>query len=408
MTEYPHVPGFTVNINDGSLYAGLNATGVHEPVLIIGPAAAGPLNTPTFVSNEQMLVPFATAPNAIYGTAAAPNILAVAWKEAFTSGCDNIRLMRIDGTTPHDLAISLIKALDLLNEVESAIHVAVVGLYSNDVIKVTATDIAETGGLYGVAKDDEGTLYAADDEIDLLFHFNKFILSQNSNGIETLGYIGAKPLNLSDPTLNQIRTFMDALPDIGEDYSGFLSVIGGIDLLCNCGTFDYISNGVAAYAGLVSTLAAHRPTTNKIVPGARLVYRPTSSMLEALGDKKYVTFRAKGNNVVVTLDITAAPDTSDFILLNTARIILAAIKTTRDVCDPFIGEGADPVSMNALQTALDKAYKDMISGGALLNARFNIQISPTDYLLGHSIINLEIVPIIERRKIHINVTASAQ
>lgn len=407
MADYPHVPGFTINVNDGGLVVPISQYPTTETVLIMGPAPNGPKNGETPIYNEPKLITdttalseFATA-GSLYGTAESRNLLTTAWKQAYDAGCKSIYLMRLEDTgadaaaKTHSMFMSMHTALDLLSSTDNYDHVVVVGLYADDTVTLTASDVTTLGDGYVAGP------------ADIIAELNKFVTEQIQSNNEVLGYIAIKPLGKLNPTLAEIRTYIDSLEDIGDLYSGFVSVVGGIDLAFNAG-FEYADNGVAAYAGLASTLDPHSATTNKPVKGARLIFNPTLPMLESLGDKKYVSYRKRNNIVCPTLDVTAAPDSSDFVLLSTARIILAAAKLTREVCEPFIGEGADNNSIAAMETALHKTYKGMIAGKSILDYKFAITMSLQDFLLGKTNITLDIVPCLERRKIRLDITARAQ
>ncbi|HLO11247.1 MAG TPA: hypothetical protein VK190_03200 [Pseudoneobacillus sp.] len=401
MAEYTHVPGFNVNINDGGLSLRSTVRPDTESVLILAPAPKGPTDNPTLIGEPSVdLVQFSDDAVGIYGTGSAPNRLTTAFKQAFDAGSRNIYLMRLedagaDATAKtHKMFMSLHTALDNLNAFDLFDHIVVAGLYSDDVVTLDATDVTALG-----------TGYVAG-PADIVGELAKFAANQIANNNEICCYIGAKPLGKSNPTLTEIRNHTDGLKDLGDSYNGFVSVVGGIDLTFDAG-FSYIDNGVAAYAGLASTLKPHSATTNKVVAGAKVVFTPTLPMLDSLGDKKYVTFKRRNDRALVTLDITAAPDSSDYVLLSTARIILAAIKETRFACEPFLGEGADVNSLSSMETALHKTYKSMV-GSAILDYDFRISMTQQDFLMGKTSIILEIIPALERRKITLDVTARAQ
>lgn len=399
MAEYINVPGFSVNIKDGGLGYPIRVAPTTQAVLIVGPSDKGPFETPTLVTDPTGLVQFGEEPN-IYGTTEKRNYLTTAWKQAYDAGCRAIYLMRLDDTEVGEderdkkLFHSLRNALDLLTDFDMVDHVVIVGLYANQEITFTEEDLTKYEGLRA-------------ETYNPLEIFSSFIQQQIYNNNEMIGYIGAKPLGKVNPSLADVREHIESLEDLEDNYHGFVSVIGGVDLMFGAG-YEYIDNGVAAYAGLASTLPPHSATTNKLLPGARLVYTPTLSMLDQLGDKKYVSFRQKGGAAVVTLDVTAAPDQSDFVLLSTARIILAAIAVTREVCEPFIGESATLQSFNAMETALHRAYKSMVEAESIIDYRFTINMSNQDFLLGRSTVNLEIIPAMERRNIRLDISATAR
>jgi hypothetical protein len=161
----------------------------------------------------------------------------------------------------------------------------------------------------------------------------------------------------------------------------------------------------------VSTLRAESAPTNKSVRGILGVKQPLSlRQLNTLTGKKYVTFRLKGGQVVVTDGVTTAPDyevggvtrSSDFTRLSTLRITQAASQLVRDLCDPFIGEPNRMPQYNALNASIKGGLEAMKNQGALQDYRFSVVARGTT--LNEAVVTLEIIPAFELRKISINVS----
>jgi len=239
---------------------------------------------------------------------------------------------------------------------------------------------------------------------------------------ERHGVIGVKPLD--SVTLGSIASLADALSNnpleyehstMVDDDGNPIDVGKFISIVCADTVFDsnragpYISNGAAAYAGLINTLAAESATTNKVVGSALgLAYSFSPAQLDSLTEARYVTFRGKiGRGVVVIDGITAAKSGSDYTRLSTVRIVNAACNSIREVTQPYIGEAGTPYHFNAMSTAIESVLSAMQAEGALQNYRFNILTSPLGLARGEATIELELVPAFELRKIVTVVTVRA-
>lgn len=239
----------------------------------------------------------------------------------------------------------------------------------------------------------------------------QFAESQTLNHSATIAYIGASaPVGNS---LGQVKAKVDTLVAINNEYSGYVSVIAGAELgYILPGRSDYyFTNGVVTYAALVSTLRAESATTNKRVYGvAAMHYNLSLRQLNALTGNKYVTFRLKNNQVVVSDGITTAPDlivggakqSSDFTRLSTLRITQTAAQLVRDLVEPFIGEPNRMPQYNSLNATIKGGLEAMKSQGAIFDYRFTVVARGGT--LSEAVVTLEIIPAFEMRKVSVNVT----
>lgn len=246
---------------------------------------------------------------------------------------------------------------------------------------------------------------------------------------QTLGFIGVKPLvstKLADiaaavsATLALTNNYyykeydadlvrwVEVLDAEGNKISvgHFISVVTYPELLfLDPVVGQYYANSVAAYAGLVSALPAKSAPTNKQIPGTYAVrYILSLPQLDGLAGAGYVAFRDKITSFVVADAPTAAITGSDFKRLSTLRTVFDAIQVVRDAAEPFLGEPNDSPQHNALITAIRSGLSSMQKDGALSDFNFALSAPLASRLLGEVNIELEIVPILELRKVKTTVT----
>lgn len=238
-----------------------------------------------------------------------------------------------------------------------------------------------------------------------------FAETQTLNFNASVAYIGTvKPAGNS---LTQVKAHVDRLAELDNEYSGYVQVVASPELgyqLPNLASLYYM-NGVITYAALVSTLRAESAPTNKTVSGvAGISYNLSLRQLDRLTGKKFVTFRVKNGQVIVTDGVTTAPDlfiggqrrASDFTRLSTLRITTAASQLVREICEPFIGEPNRMPQYNALNAAIKGALEAMKQQGAINDYRFTV--IARGVTLNEASVTLEIIPAFELRKISINVS----
>lgn len=175
------------------------------------------------------------------------------------------------------------------------------------------------------------------------------------------------------------------------DLGQFIEVVAGPDLIVrNTRLGQVASTSPASYVGMVSQLPVQSAPTNKPMPsvvGLRFEY--STSQLNRLTQKRFVTFRYKPNGQVGVVDaMTAAHTGSDYTRLSTARIVKEAVNLVRELADPFIGEPNDPANRNALTSAIDKGLNRMIESKALLGFDFSVIVTPQMELIGEGSIEL--------------------
>lgn len=239
----------------------------------------------------------------------------------------------------------------------------------------------------------------------------QFAEEQTINHNTTIGYIGTQAP--ASNSLADIKANVDRLSGIDNEYSGYVSVIAGPELGYSVPGMDslYYTNGAVSYAALVCGLKPESATTQKRVYGiAGVNYQLSLRQLNALTGNKFVTFRVKNNQVIVTDGVTTAPDlyvngakrTSDFTRLSTLRITQAAAGLVREVVEPFIGEPNRMPQYNSLRATIKGAMEAMKSAGAINDYRFSITAAGAT--LNEAVVTLEIIPAFELRKVTVNIS----
>jgi hypothetical protein len=239
----------------------------------------------------------------------------------------------------------------------------------------------------------------------------QFAESQTLNHNSTIAYVGTSAP--AGNTLAQVKTQVDMLTGIANEYSGYVSVVALPELgYLLPGKSDlYFTNGVVTYAALVSTLRAESAPTNKRVYGvAGIRYNLSLRQLNALTGNKFVTFRLKGNQIVVTDGCTTAPDymlggqkqSSDFARLSTLRITQAATQLIRDLTEPYIGEPNRMPQYNSFNATVKAGLESMKNQGAIMDYRFTV--TATGGTLSEATVTLQLIPAFEMKRITVNVS----
>ena len=239
---------------------------------------------------------------------------------------------------------------------------------------------------------------------------------------QTHGIIGCKPL--LDVSLNSVNTKVNELSK--EDYNLYAKKTNGKNMLdrnnnpypigrsvsvvvnqynINTGNgYNFVSNGAAGYAGMVSGLSLDRSSTNQPINIPTPSYVLSNSQLAKLTQAGYVTVKESyTKGVVVTDGVTMAPIDSPFRRLSSTRIANAVDEIIRTATEPFIGLSNNMMNQSSMQTAI-KSGLEKIKDVLIEKYSFNLVIDPASTKLG--IINIEysIIPIYEIRQIRNKVT----
>lgn len=170
------------------------------------------------------------------------------------------------------------------------------------------------------------------------------------------------------------------------------------------GAYTFLSNGAAAYAGMVSALDLAQSTTAQtisIVPG----YELSHSQLVALTNKGIVTVRNSYTKGYIVTDGTTMADSSDGLKrLSSTRIVGAVEAAIRAAAEPFIGKPNNTANRNSLQTAIDSNLKQLKENGLLRSYEFALVDDATALQYTYITINYTIVPVNEIREVRNYIT----
>lgn len=236
-----------------------------------------------------------------------------------------------------------------------------------------------------------------------------YVEEQSLQFNNTLGYMGVRPPK--GTSLREKQEYVEHLISRDNEVSKFLQVIAGPEtgVTVEGSLRTQWTSGVAHYAGLVSTIAPEIATTNQELRTVnRMRYPFALRQIDALISKKYVVYRIKNNQIVVSDGVTTAPDlqigqdlvSSDFTRLSTLRITNHMISRVRNSVEPFIGKPHDFRMYNAMNTAIKSCISENIEFGVIQDAKYSISLGST---LDRSTIKLQLLPQFELRVIDVEV-----
>lgn len=162
--------------------------------------------------------------------------------------------------------------------------------------------------------------------------------------------------------------------------------------------YNYVSNGAAGYAGMVSTLAADRSSTNQPINIPNLAFELSNYQLSKLTGAGVVTCKRTTQGLVITDGITMAPVDSAYRRLSTAKVINVVDKELRRVIEPFIGLQDNIATKNSLNTAITSILNKLKEN--LINYyEFKIMTDPASARLGIIKIQYIIIPTNEIKEV---------
>ena len=161
---------------------------------------------------------------------------------------------------------------------------------------------------------------------------------------------------------------------------------------------NYVSNGAAGYAGMVSTLAADRSSTNQPINIPNLAFELSNYQLSKLTGKGVVTCKRTTQGLVITDGITMAPVDSAYRRLSTTKVINVVDRSLREVIEPFIGLQDNLATINSLNTAITSVLNKLKE--SLINYyEFKIVTDQASSRLGIIKINYTIIPTNEIKEV---------
>ena len=177
----------------------------------------------------------------------------------------------------------------------------------------------------------------------------------------------------------------------------------------NVGTgsgYNYVSNGAAGYAGMVSQLPIERSSTNQPINIEAASFELSNYQLGRLNSKGIVCCKNTTNNGVVVVDgITQAPKTSAYRRLSTSKTINTVDRILRNAIEPYIGLVDSLSTRNSLNTAIKSVLSDL-KDVIINDFKFKIYTDSSGGNLGVIRIDYVIVPLNEIREVRNRVEIS--
>lgn len=162
--------------------------------------------------------------------------------------------------------------------------------------------------------------------------------------------------------------------------------------------YNYVSNGAAGYAGMVSALPAERSSTNQPISLPGLAFELSNYQLSKLTGKGIVTVKNTTAGTVITDGITMAPVDSAYRRLSTAKVINIVSAVLTDAIQPYIGLQDNLMNRNSMTTAitsrLNKLKETLIS-----YYRFDIVTDPAAAKMGIIKVKYVIIPYNEIKEV---------
>ena len=172
--------------------------------------------------------------------------------------------------------------------------------------------------------------------------------------------------------------------------------------------YNYTSGGAAGYAGMVSSLALDRSSTNQPIAINEMSYELSNYQLGRLNSKGIVCAKNSTTNGVVIVDgITQAPVTSAYRRLSAAKTINAVDKMLRNVLEPYIGLMDSLTTRNSMNTAIKSALNDL-KDVIIRDYKFKIYTDSSNGNLGVIRIDYVLIPLNEIREIRNRVEITDQ
>lgn len=162
--------------------------------------------------------------------------------------------------------------------------------------------------------------------------------------------------------------------------------------------YNYVSNGAAGYAGMISTLDADKSSTNQAIDLPTLAFELSNYQLSKLTGKGIVTVKNTTTGTVITDGITMATVDSAYRRLSTTKIINVVDAGFREVVSPFIGTQDNLANRNSLNTAITSLLNKL--KGKLINYySFKVLTDSTSARLGIIKIQYVIIPYNEIKEV---------
>ena len=162
--------------------------------------------------------------------------------------------------------------------------------------------------------------------------------------------------------------------------------------------YNYVSNGAAGYAGMVSTLDADKSSTNQPISLPTLAFELSNYQLSKLTGKGIVTVKTTTQGTVVTDGVTMAPVDSAYRRLSTTKVINVVDAALREVIEPYIGSQDNLATRNSLQTAITSRL-NQLNEKLISYYKFNIISDSSAARLGIIKVQYVVIPYNEIKEV---------
>lgn len=162
--------------------------------------------------------------------------------------------------------------------------------------------------------------------------------------------------------------------------------------------YNYVSNGAAGYAGMVSTLDADKSSTNQAIKLPTLAFELSNYQLSKLTAKGIVTVKNTTNGTVITDGVTMAPVDSAYRRLSTTKVINIVDAALREAISPFIGSSDNLANRNSMNTAITSVL-NKLKDKLISYYRFKIVTDQASARLGIIKIQYTIIPYNEIKEV---------
>lgn len=164
--------------------------------------------------------------------------------------------------------------------------------------------------------------------------------------------------------------------------------------------YEYVGNGAAAYAGMISKMPDTQSTTAQEIDISKVYFVPTLSQLNALNQYGVVTVRDSFTKGLIISDgTTMAPADSLMRRWFVVRTINIVDEYIRKAAEPFIGLANNDANNNTLKTNI-KSSLDTLVGELITQYDFSVMNEDTYTGDAYIDINYNIYPINEIRNIN--------
>lgn len=251
--------------------------------------------------------------------------------------------------------------------------------------------------------------------------FAQHAMMTSFHSFPTHAVIGCKPLN--GVTLESVANRVDEIASLNLDL--YFKKANGNNMLdknnmpysigrCLSLTFmpygvttgngyTAMTTGAAGYAGMVTTLAADRSSTNQPININSMAVELSSSQLKKLSGKGVVVCRQSTKGIVVADGVTQAPVESPFARLSTAKVVNIVDKLIKEACEPFIGLQENLSNRNSLETNIKSRLNGLLEN--LIKAYdFNLTGEASGQKVGTIYVDYVILPTNEIREVRNRVT----